>query len=112
MSTQAPSLGRGCRVQRGGVGFLFRRRSRLLFAFPIEEGFAGETVFPFLHPPHAKTAVSYERPFLCVLLAKFFQAVDGKSCIDGTAIRKGVFVDVEGRVMVDAVDAFVPISGT
>ena len=38
VSTRAPSLGRGCRVQRGGVGFLFRRRSRLLFAFPIGEG--------------------------------------------------------------------------
>ena len=40
-STRAPSIGRGCRAQRGGVGFLFRRRSRLLFAFPIGEGFAG-----------------------------------------------------------------------
>ena len=38
VSTRAPSLGRGCRAQRGGVGFLFRRRSRLLFAFPIGEG--------------------------------------------------------------------------
>ena len=37
MCTRAPSLGRGCRAQRGGVGFLFRRRSRLLFAFPIGE---------------------------------------------------------------------------
>ena len=34
MTTRAPSLGRGCRAQRGGVGFLFLRRSRLLFAFP------------------------------------------------------------------------------
>ena len=40
VSTRAPSLGRGCRAQRGGVGFLFRWRSRLLFAFPIGEGFA------------------------------------------------------------------------
>ncbi len=38
MSTRAPSLGRGCRAQRGGVGFLFGRRSRLLFAFPFGEG--------------------------------------------------------------------------
>ena len=36
-STRAPSLGRGCRAQRGGVGFLFLRRSRLLFAFPTLE---------------------------------------------------------------------------
>ena len=38
VSTRAPSKGRGCRAQRGGVGFLFGRRSRLLFAFPFEEG--------------------------------------------------------------------------
>ena len=37
VSTRAPSLGRGCRAQRGGVGFLFGRRSRLLFTFPIGE---------------------------------------------------------------------------
>ena len=37
MSTRAPSLGRGCRAQRGRVGFLFGRRSPLLFAFPIWE---------------------------------------------------------------------------
>ena len=37
-STRAPSRGRGCRAQRGGVGFLLGRRSRLLFAFPIGEG--------------------------------------------------------------------------
>ena len=36
-STRAPSLGRGCRALRGGVGFLFGQRSRLLFAFPIGE---------------------------------------------------------------------------
>ena len=38
VSTRAPSLGRGCRAQRGGVGFIYLRRSRLLFAFPIGEG--------------------------------------------------------------------------
>ena len=38
MTTRAPSLGRGCRAQRGGVGFLFLRRSRLLFAFPMGKG--------------------------------------------------------------------------
>ena len=36
-STRAPFLGRGCRAKRGGIGFLFGRRSRLLFAFPIGE---------------------------------------------------------------------------
>ena len=34
-STRAPFLGRGCRAQRGEIGFLFGRRSRLLFAFPV-----------------------------------------------------------------------------
>ena len=37
VSTRAPSLGRGCRAQRGGVGFLWGRQSPLLFAFPIGE---------------------------------------------------------------------------
>ena len=37
VSTRAPSLGRGCRAQRGGVGFLFLRRSRLLFTFSTRE---------------------------------------------------------------------------
>ena len=45
------------------------KRYPRIVAFPIEEGFAGGTVFSFLHPSHAKTTVSYERPFLCVLLA-------------------------------------------
>ena len=55
----APSLGRGCRAQRDGVGFLFLRRSRFLFAFPIGErrcvkksgalvNGALETIFPAL----------------------------------------------------------------
>ena len=38
VSARAPSLGMGCRAQRGGVGFLFGRRSRLLFAFPLWKG--------------------------------------------------------------------------
>ena len=38
VSTRAPSFGRGCRAQRGGVGFLFGRRSRLLFASPLGKG--------------------------------------------------------------------------
>ena len=37
VSTRAPSLGRGCRTQRGGVGFLLGRRSPLRFAFPLGE---------------------------------------------------------------------------
>ena len=38
-------------------------------SLPHWVGFAWGTVFSFLHSSHAKTAVSYERPFLCVLLA-------------------------------------------
>ena len=93
VSTQAPSFGRGCRAQRGGVGFLLGRRSGALvngvletifFALfhpartlsgslrsppsPRGKALPGETVFSFLHPSHAKTTVSYERSFLCVLL--------------------------------------------
>ena len=52
-STRAPSLGRGCRAQRGGVGFLLGRRSRLLFAFPMGESFiSGIAVFSFRSLPH------------------------------------------------------------
>ena len=36
---------------------------------PLRKALPGKTVSSFLHPSHAKTAVSYERPFLCVLLA-------------------------------------------
>ena len=46
MTTRAPSIGRGYRAQRGGVGFLFLRRSRLLFAFPM-----GKAVFSLCHHP-------------------------------------------------------------
>ena len=53
MSTRAPSLGRGCRAQRGGVGFLLLQRSRLLFAFPIKEGVVSrKAVFSFRSLPH------------------------------------------------------------
>ena len=58
------------------------RRSSSLFFIPLEpyparsachlphagKALPGETVFSFLHPSHAKTTVSYERSFLCVLL--------------------------------------------
>ncbi len=53
VSTRAPSLGRGCRAQRGGVGFLFWRRSRLLFAFPLGKGVVSrKTVFLYRSLPH------------------------------------------------------------
>ena len=45
MSTQAPSLGRGCRAQRGGVGFLFERRSGALVNDALETIF-----FALFHP--------------------------------------------------------------
>ena len=52
-STRAPSYGRGCRAQRGGVGFLFLRRSRLLFAFPIGKGVVSrKAVFSYRSLPH------------------------------------------------------------
>ena len=36
VSTRAPSLGRGCRAQRGGVGFLLGRRSCALVNDALE----------------------------------------------------------------------------
>ena len=38
MSTRAPSLGRGCRAQRGGVGFLLGRRSPSSLPSPLGKG--------------------------------------------------------------------------
>ena len=74
VSTRAPSLGRGCRAQQGGVGFLFGRRSgafvngaleTIFFALfhtartlsgslcsppsPRGEGFVGGIVFSHMH---------------------------------------------------------------
>ena len=45
VSTRAPSLGRGCRAQRGGVGFLFWRRSGTLANDALETIF-----FALFHP--------------------------------------------------------------
>ena len=65
VSTLAPSLGRGCRAQRGGVGFLFLQRSRLLFAFPTRGRLAirgkpavkrPSGIAPFRHPERRETA--------------------------------------------------------
>ena len=71
VSTRAPSLGRGCRAQRGGVGFLYLRRSRLLFAFPSRGRLClGDTAFPIQPPPlrgtsfHRKEGVSTLAPSL------------------------------------------------
>ena len=53
VSTRAPSLGRGCRAQRGGVGFLFGRRSRLLFTFSLGKGFiSGIAASSYRSLPH------------------------------------------------------------
>ena len=45
VSTRAPSLGRGCRAQRGGIGFLFGRRSGALVNDALETIF-----FALFHP--------------------------------------------------------------
>ena len=45
MFTRAPSLGRGCRAQRGGVGFLLGRRSGALVNDALE------TIFPLFFIP-------------------------------------------------------------
>ena len=70
VSTRAPSLGRGCRAQRGGVGFLFRavlgcscitthlRRSPLSF-IPLEPYPARSA----RHLPHAGKAVIQKSRF-------------------------------------------------
>ena len=45
MSTQAPSLGRGCRAQRGGVGFLFCGEAAFSLPSPRGEGFVRRYAF-------------------------------------------------------------------
>ena len=52
-----------------GKALCREKRYPRIAAFPIGLALPGKTVFSFLYPSHAKTTVSYERPFLCVLLA-------------------------------------------
>ncbi len=64
VTTRAPSLGRGCRAQRGGVGFLFGRRSRLLFDFPLGKVVVSrKAVSPYRSLPHwgRGTALAVDR---------------------------------------------------
>ena len=67
MTSRAPSLGRGCRAQRGGVGFLLGRRSGAfvnglletispLFFIPLDPYPAR----PARHLPHAEKALCRE----------------------------------------------------
>ena len=57
VSTLAPSLGRGCRAQRGGVGFLFLQRSGTFVNGALE------MIFPALfHPASALSAPTGHLP--------------------------------------------------
>ena len=46
VSTRAPSIGRGCRAQRGGVGFLFCGEAASSLPSPRGEGFVHRYCFP------------------------------------------------------------------
>ena len=60
VSTRAPSLGRGCRAQRGGVGFLLGRRSRAFVSgMP-------EMISPLIIPRTAKQAGRWISLFSCM----------------------------------------------
>ena len=48
VSTLAPSLGRGCRAQRGGVGFLFCGEAASSLPSPRGEGFVHRYCFPHI----------------------------------------------------------------
>ena len=62
MTTRAPSKGRGCRAQRGGVGFLFERRSRLLLCLPKGKGVVSrKAVFSFRCLPHRGRGTAQRR---------------------------------------------------
>ena len=52
-----------------GLASFFGGEAASSLPSPLGKALPGETVSLFLHPSHAKTAVSYERSFLCVLLA-------------------------------------------
>ena len=56
VSTRAPSLGRGCRAQRGGVGFLLGRRSGALVNDALE------TIFFALFRPARTLSGSLRSP--------------------------------------------------
>ena len=57
VSTLAPSLGRGCRAQRGGVGFLFLQRSGTFVNGALEMIFSA-----LFHPASALSAPSGHLP--------------------------------------------------
>ena len=64
MSTQAPSLGRGKGHSEAGLASFFRRRSRLLFAFPIGKGVVSrKAVSSYRSLPHwgRGTALAVDR---------------------------------------------------
>ena len=53
LSTRAPSLGRGCRAQRGGVGFLFCGEAASSLPSPIGKGVVSrKAVSPYRSLPH------------------------------------------------------------
>ena len=52
-----------------GLAFFWGGEAASSLPSPLRKALPRETVFSFLHPSHAKTTVSYERSFLCVLLA-------------------------------------------
>ncbi len=53
VSVRAPSLGRGCRAQRGGVGFLFCGEAASSLPFPRGEGFiSGIALLSYRCLPH------------------------------------------------------------
>ncbi len=67
MSTRAPSIGRGCRAQRGGVGFLFGRQSRLLFAFPTRGRLCwGNGIHVSSSIPHKNDRLLRAVVFMCI----------------------------------------------
>ena len=68
VSTRAPSFGRGCRAQRGGVGFLFRRRSGALVNDALETIFfalfhTARTLSGSLRSPPSPHGEGFIRPY-------------------------------------------------
>ena len=68
VSTRAPSFGRGCRAQRGGVGFLFGQRSGALVNDALETIFfalfhTARTLSGSLRSPPSPHGEGFIRPY-------------------------------------------------
>ena len=69
VSTQAPSLGRGCRAQRGGGGFLFGGEAASSLPSPLRKSLLGKRYSRFfIHPTQKRPSLTSGRFYVYYLL--------------------------------------------